>query len=614
MRKKPLLPVLVAFVIAGAVSVAAATVAVDRIETRSIEAIEGELGSHGLDWASVAADGLRVELTGTAPDEATRFRALSATGAVVDGSRVIDRMEVVQADPIAAPRFAIEILRADDNVMLIGLVPEATDRAELADDISQSADRLPVTDLMEVARHPAPATWDAALAFGLEALSRSEKAKVSIAADRVSLTTMAPDSDARATLERDLRRAAPEGVEIALDISAPRPVIAPFVLRLTREEGATSLVACSAGDEVGRDRIIAAATELGVEEARCRIGLGAPSTEWSAAASRALEAMRGVDTGTLSLSNLDLRIEAGPDVRDFGATVSALERHLPAEFTLTAAQADAEQVAAQAGPAEFIATRSPEGLVQMRGRMGTDRARGVVTSFGRALFGGAQMDTAIDVSPGVPDGWSLRVLAALDGLSILNNGAATVREDGIRISGLSGNREAANDLAQLMSGRLGEDVAYDIDVRYDERLDRELDMPTPEECVGRVNAILAERQITFDPGSSTIDGASRDSVEAIAAILRTCDGVSMEVGGYTDSQGREEMNRELSQSRAEAVLTALLSRRIPVGNLSAVGYGEVDPVADNATAAGREANRRIEFSLVEEPGAQGENETAEGAE
>ena len=72
----------------------------------------------------------------------------------------------------------------------------------------------------------------------------------------------------------------------------------------------------------------------------------------------------------------------------------------------------------------------------------------------------------------------------------------------------------------------------------------------------------------------------------------------MEVGGYTGSQGREEMNKALSQRRADAVLSALLARRVLTTNLTAHGYGEENPIADNDTEAGREANRRIEFRLI----------------
>ena len=58
------------------------------------------------------------------------------------------------------------------------------------------------------------------------------------------------------------------------------------------------------------------------------------------------------------------------------------------------------------------------------------------------------------------------------------------------------------------------------------------------------------------------------------------------------------MNEQLSQARADAVLNAIMARRVLVSNLSAKGYGESQPIADNDSEAGREANRRIEFRLV----------------
>jgi OOP family OmpA-OmpF porin len=135
--------------------------------------------------------------------------------------------------------------------------------------------------------------------------------------------------------------------------------------------------------------------------------------------------------------------------------------------------------------------------------------------------------------------------------------------------------------------------------------------------VERINNALAGNKITFAPGSNAIDASAREVLDTIADILKECEEVemAMEIGGHTDSQGRESMNLELSQQRAEAVLEALLTRRVLTTNLTAQGYGEEFPIADNGTEAGREANRRIEFKLIlpEEPqGAEAEAEAGAG--
>ena len=80
-------------------------------------------------------------------------------------------------------------------------------------------------------------------------------------------------------------------------------------------------------------------------------------------------------------------------------------------------------------------------------------------------------------------------------------------------------------------------------------------------------------------------------------ILVTCPAMTMEIAGYTDAQGSEGGNQALSQARAEAVLVALQGRRVDVSNMTALGYGETFPIADNSSEDGREANRRIEFVL-----------------
>ncbi|SFH43403.1 OmpA-OmpF porin, OOP family [Palleronia marisminoris] len=615
MRSKPLLPVAVTFTLAAALCIGAASLTVTQIEARSVRAIDEALGDAGIDWATVSADGLTIDMAGTAPDEAARFRALSVAGQIVEGTRVQDRMDVAQRQQIAAPRFSIEVLRAEDGISLIGLVPAEMDRLAFLERIARHAFNTPITDLLQTASYPAPEAWDEALDFGIEALARSEKAKISIDADQVEVVTMAQDAEARRALEDTLNDLAPDGVEVALNITAPRPVIAPFILRLTRQGETSRFDACSASTEEGRARILDAAEPLGIDGARCQIGLGVPSPEWADVATEAMRAMQRVPEGTLTISDLAIRIDAAAGTEDFGRTVAALRAGLPPEFSLTALEADAEAVEPDAGPAEFTATRSPEGAVQLSGRVGDALDRATVASYGRALFGGDQVNDGFAPEEEVPAGWTPRLLAGLDALSVLNNGAIRVTEESLSVTGVSGSQDGSSLIAGRLSSRLGDDARYEIEVSYDERLDASLGLPTPEECVAEINNILQTRQITFDPGSATIDPASRDSVRGVAEILGKCESVPMEVGGYTDSQGREEMNRQLSQERAEAVLAALLALRVPVSTLTAMGYGEESPIADNDTPEGREANRRIEFKLLsgEEEAATPDDASAEDA-
>ena len=113
-----------------------------------------------------------------------------------------------------------------------------------------------------------------------------------------------------------------------------------------------------------------------------------------------------------------------------------------------------------------------------------------------------------------------------------------------------------------------------------------------------VDGLVAQQKIAFEPGNAAIAPVSQPTLKGIARALTRCGAIPFEVGGHTDAQGRDEMNLALSQARAEAVVQALVSLGVPAAGLSAMGYGEAQPIADNKTDAGREANRRIVFRLL----------------
>ncbi len=614
MRLSYILPALAAFLLAAGAAVLAATAAVSVIERSSKASIQSELTGEGLAWTGVSTDGLQVTLSGTAPDEATRFRAVSIAGQVVDPTRVIDMMQVRAGEIVGPPAFMVEILRNDSGISLIGLAPAAMDRAEVMDRVGGISAGAPVTDLLETASYPAPPGWSDAVEFALDALGVLPRAKISVAADAVSITAIAESRDQRQSWEDSLRAAAPEAVTLTLDISAPRPVITPFTLRFLIDESGPRFDACSAYSEEGRARILAAAEAAGLAGARCTLGLGVPSPRWADAAALSITALSQLGQGSVTFSDADITLVAAMGTPEplFDRVVGELESALPDVFSLHAVLPEPEDREEEAVAPEFVATLSPEGLLQLRGRITNDRLRTAVEGFARARFGGAEIYVAMRTDPDLPDGWAARVLASLQALSFLENGSATVTPEFVSIQGKTGLEDATAEISRLLSAQLGSAQDFGIDVAYEERLDPVADLPTPEECVAQINAILDARQITFAPGSADIDSSAQDTITKIAEAMRDCQDVPMEIGGHTDSQGRETMNQRLSQSRAESVLSALLARRVLTNNLTARGYGETQPIADNDTEEGREANRRIEFRLLQpEPEAGSEDAAAD---
>ena len=600
MRVSSILILAGTFASAALLSLIAARFAVTLVEETSEYSVRQSLDTKSLTWAEVYADGLQVVLTGTAPSEASRFLAISTAGTVVDAARVIDEMDVEALAALAAPRFSIEILRNEDEVSLIGLIPTGADRADLLQRLSRISNDDEIADLLESADYDIPDGWDNAVDFGLEALEALPRSKISIDALRVTITAMAESEERKLKVEARLKREVPSGLRVSFDISSPRPVITPFTLRFLQDEACPRFDTCSAHTEEGRSKIVGAARKAGIEgDLDCRIGLGVPSPNWADAAAMSIAAIAELKGGSVTFSDADVTLISPPgtDQREFDRIVGALENSLPDVFALHAVLTPDPSDPSQ-GPAEFVATLSPEGLVQLNGRLNDEIVAQTAESFAIARFGSATVSNRARTDEALPGDWPLRVLSGLEALSLLSNGSARVTAEDITVTGNTGSKSARSDISKLLSDKLGEGSRFSVEVTYLEKLDPVASMLTPDECEAKIAEILKVRKITFEPGSDTVDATSLGTLDEISEVLGNCTELRMEIAGHTDSQGRETMNEALSKSRALAVLNALRDRRVATSSFTAEGYGETKPIASNDTEEGREANRRIEITLV----------------
>lgn len=589
-----------AFLAAALMSVLFAWAAVLLVERLSERAVKTHLLTMGVDFATVQGDGLRVLLRGTAPNEAARYRAINLAGAVVDAARVRDELEVTPARTVEAPRFSLEILRNDDGIQLIGLLPEGDTKDALLAEAEALQPDTELQDMLETAAYEPPATWTPALDFARKALALLPRSKITVDAQSVSIKALAASDAERRSFEASLTTGQPEGVRVTFDISSPRPVITPFTLRFVMDEAGPRFDACAVDTEKSRLRIVAAATAAGaVGRQNCVIGLGVPSPSWGEAAEAGINAVAALKSANITFKDADVTLQAAATVpqAEFDRVVGELEAALPDVFSLSATLEKAEN--STLGPAEFTAVLAPEtGRVELRGRLTDELQRTAVDSFAKAAFGTANVYQATRLDAELPDGWPIRVLAGLQALSELEHGNLLVRADTVEISGVASSQSARARVTQVLSDKLGQGQSYKVNVTYDAALDPVAALPTPQECVEDIAAVLGKGKITFSPGSAEIDGSANAVMEALAKVLAKCEGARIEIAGHTDSQGSEEGNRALSQARAEAVLVALQGRQVDVSGMVAKGYGEAVPIADNAEETGRETNRRIEFTLI----------------
>ncbi|PJE34179.1 hypothetical protein CVM52_23600, partial [Pseudooceanicola lipolyticus] len=313
-----------------------------------------------------------------------------------------------------------------------------------------------------------------------------------------------------------------------------------------------------------------------------------------------LAALAELGQGSVTFADADITLIAaeGTTPSTFDRVVGELEAALPEVFALHPVLPPPPGEP-EAGPPEFVATLSPEGQVQLRGRLNDENLQHMADSYAKARFGSASVYTAARTTDGLPMDWPVRVLAGIEALSRMVNGAVTVTPDNVVVRGISSRKGTPAEVAGMLSDRLGEAQNFDLDIAYKEPPPPPEEAITPEIC----EAEIAEAQritgkISFEPGSATIDDVSRDTMDTIAEILAECGDIRLEIQGHTDSQGRSSMNQQLSQDRADSVLKELRARRVLTASYTAMGYGETMPIASNDDEAGREANRRIEFRLI----------------
>jgi outer membrane protein OmpA-like peptidoglycan-associated protein len=115
---------------------------------------------------------------------------------------------------------------------------------------------------------------------------------------------------------------------------------------------------------------------------------------------------------------------------------------------------------------------------------------------------------------------------------------------------------------------------------------------------------LAGDELRFASGTATLPDEELPSLDRMAEFLKSHPGLTIRIEGHTDSSGSAEVNQQLSQQRAEAVMQALVERGVPAARITAQGLGAERPIADNATERGRRENRRVEVYAI---GADGES-------
>lgn len=253
------------------------------------------------------------------------------------------------------------------------------------------------------------------------------------------------------------------------------------------------------------------------------------------------------------------------------------------------AATDAPETAADAPGVDpayaFSATRTADGAVELTGSVPAE-----ATARYAATLAGAD-GSALQVRAGAPEGFVGNLQTGLRALLQLQSGQLALADGTWSLTGEASSATVGTGIESQIAA-LGTDWTGTISAPTNLAL-----------CQARLAELSAHNAILFQSGAAIISASASAELDAFAEALVLCPNAAIDVEGHTDSDGDDQRNLALSVARAEAVVNALIERGVAPERLYAIGYGEAQPVADNATAAGKRQNRRIVVSVRAADGA-----------
>lgn len=564
-------------------------------EARYAAQVSATLTAGGHSWAAGDVDGLTATLSGAAPSDAAAAEAAALIAAI---SPMLTVRNAVTEAPDVAPAIIppqLEILKSRDDLILSGALADPAMAAALDGDAA----------LLRYGAAPFDAAWPATAAHLNRLAGALSHARITLSEGEIIVVGLAETDAARRALAPVIDQLSSLGWRVTTRIDAPPPVLAAFRLTVAKSPDGAE-IACAAASTADAATIEAAARDQLGARTRCAIGAGAPDAAWPRAAAAVFAALAPADAAEAVLTGKALTLTfAPPTTAEAAARAQAtLAATLPAGYR--AIVDDSALAAPPVGAAAFSLSidwpggAAPVAIASTQSGGGLKRAEASLAAYARALFPGAA--TTFDARDGAPppQDWRRAARVALEALSLLKRGQVRISGDTLTLSGAAA-RAADIRRAHDALAAAGPDWRIDTRIAYDPAPLAAAQPLPPGRCAAAVSEAVATAPISFQPASATLTPTGEATVQRIAAILTRCEGARFEIGGHTDAQGSEGGNLALSRARAEAVLTALIAAKAPPGRLVARGYGEARPIADNATAVGRALNRRIEFTLIEDP-------------
>ena len=587
------------FVLAACISVLAASIFSKFIEVSSKNYLKSALHEAGYSWVKINADGLLLFLHGDAPSDFERIEAVKFGRSMVTGQRLIDNISHLESSKNKTGEINLKILKSIGKVFFIGSFPKEFDSFDFEEMLKTKSPKSEeyhiIVDQTDMA---STLNWELITSYALSLVDVIKLGKIETDGKQLFVEGIASDNRNHGKLKEYIRSRAPSNLPVEISFYQPRELISPFTFQIEIKNGLLQYSDCVVADEESKNLIAEIAEKLSAKAVQeCLVGLGEPSPQWAEALEKAFSISPQLVNAKVVFDNLNISVildHSFPE-KEYTEILNSISNTFPPEFVLSFIKLSNDG-GSDLSSNRVVATLSPEGLLKIVGPIGEELDKELVANFAKVRFGSENASISLYKVGSLPDDWGFRIIAGLEGLRELKNGILNVTPNLIEIRGKTYKKFSSAKITKVIGDKIGYGQRLSLSVDY-------IDMPKPvddsltaSQCVNKIEETLRVRKIKFEPGSDRVDLAGHETLDDIAKILLNCGDIRLEIGGHTDSQGREQMNLNLSQSRANSVLFELQRRRVLTKNIIAKGYGESQPIAPNDTEQGREINRRIEFT------------------
>ncbi|MCB1500556.1 MAG: OmpA family protein [Bauldia sp.] len=548
--------------------------------------------AYALDRLAELADGL-VTLTD---------QTLSVKGTALSAESYASARRAFQAGPPSAvtlgpvditPALALPFVWSasyDGNIVtLAGYVPNDVVKEALVGAARAAVPSAAVIDETAIASGE-PEGFETAATFAISALGRMREGGVMLDGMTLDMAGAARSVDDYQAIVDGVGGDLPNGLTVVANEVVPSSV--DGYGWSGRKDGSTVVLTGYVPTLAGREEVIEAAGSafagLSVTS-NIKVASGEPKMDWIGAIKFAMTELAALETGTVELGDRTYSVEG--EARDSDAFMSlqaANARTLPASLVLD----HAEILPPRVSP--YVLTITPgDGAVLLTGFAPDEGGKAELVTAAEAAFGGQKVTDKLGFGSGAPNNYIEAATTAMTAVARLMGGQAEMVDTRIKVRGEAHFTRAMKEIETAVRESIPDGYSLDLTI-----MTRQIGQPLdPVQCRDRLDADAKTGRIEFEGAQAALTGPSLPLLDRVAGTMLRCGETAIEVAAHADSDGSAAKNLELTQARAEVVVDYLVDAGVKRERLTAVGYGEENPIADNDTDEGKRANRRIEFQV-----------------